>query len=70
MNRKFTLLLTLALFALFSFAVYTPSCVADDSVDTFKIKFKEIKTISVARGEFAYREVGDPTGFPVVMLHG
>lgn len=29
-----------------------------------------IKKITVSRGTFSYREGGNPTGFPVIMLHG
>jgi pimeloyl-ACP methyl ester carboxylesterase len=29
-----------------------------------------LKTIEISRGDFAYRESGNPTGFPVIMLHG
>jgi len=30
----------------------------------------DVNMINVSRGEFAYRESGNPDGFPVIMLHG
>jgi len=66
MKRKLTLLLTLSLIALF----FAPACYSFDDVMAAKEDTMVVKTITVPRGEFTYRESGNPTGFPVIMLHG
>ncbi len=45
-------------------------CVTAYEIAPLSCGYMTLKTVQVARGTFAYRESGNPNGFPVIMLHG
>jgi len=67
MKKNFTFFLALSLVALFTIALMSGTCFAHRHGNQGNMTLKKI---TVPRGTFAYREAGDPAGFPVIMLHG
>ncbi len=67
--RKLLLHVTLTMIMLPLLIV--PYAMADDEQLYLRDEgFMTLNKIKTPRGEFAYRESGNPTGFPVVMIHG
>lgn len=68
MKRRTTLIMALSMVALIvAIVFYVGACVPVDPPAEGVLK---LKRISVDRGTFTYREGGDPSGTPVVMIHG
>ncbi|MCJ8501471.1 alpha/beta fold hydrolase [Desulfatitalea alkaliphila] len=71
MKKRFTSKLAISLIILLAMlAFYVVACVPPDAGTGPARGNLKLKTITVDRGTFSYREGGSRNGYPVVMIHG